>query len=115
MQDSTFLCFGDKMIIEQENKQWIERVLTHLPFVQWDRFLNINAVDIRIISIFGWIDRKKDNYKDFVHLKFNLITQKVCFLGTSSKEYSKKISAILGSQHIDCQRVKENFEVLNAF
>lgn len=92
--------------MEQSEKDWIKNVLMKLDFVKWDRYYIQNSV----FTVFGWIDRKKDSYKDFVILDFTLRGSSnpscVYFLGTSSVEHSKKIADILGSQHSECNRVE---------
>lgn len=100
------------MEIEKRNKEWVEKVLSALEFVNWDRFFEISFASHRIINVFGWIDRE-DDYKDFVDIEFNIMRQEVTFLSTSSEEHSKKIADILGSMHIPCQRVEDNFDVKN--
>ena len=101
------------MIIEQKNKEWIEKVLSDIPFVNWDRFLDLKWARNRNITVFGWIERE-DSYKDFVVLEFDLVRSEVFFVSTSSEKYSKKISEILGSSHTICQRVEDNFNVNNS-
>lgn len=96
-------------------KQWIERTLSKLDFVQWDRYYTFPKYGS--LTVFGWIERKHDNYKDFVILEFTLLPNKspscVYFLGTSSAEHSKKIADVLGSEHVDCVRVENTFNIQN--
>lgn len=86
----------------------ITEVCNELPFVNWDRYIDCGS----IIVVFGWIDRKQDNYKDFVTIE---ITQKghVSFT-TSSAEYSEAISDIFAGYgriprggHQPCQRFED--------
>lgn len=99
--------------MENIEREWIKKVLMKLDFVKWDRYYIQNSV----FTVFGWINREKDNYKDFVILDFTLRESKnpscVYFLGTSSVKYSKKIADILGSQHSECKRVEYFCEILN--
>lgn len=101
-----------EMFMNNKNKKWIERTLNDIPFVKWDRFLDLKFGRNRIIHTFGWINRE-DNYKDFVCLEFDIIKQEVLFISTSSKKYSKKISDILGSKHTDCERIENSFNINN--
>lgn len=99
-------------------QEFIEEKLELLDFVEWDRFTQWREEDgPNVVRAFGWIDRE-DHYKDFVHLEFNADVDgyQVYFLGTSSSEYSKEINEILhdNSEHVDCQRVEDQFEVENA-
>jgi len=86
----------------------ITDVCNELPFVNWDRFIDCGS----IMVVFGWIDRKQDNYKDFVSIE---ITSRghVSFT-TSSAEYSEAISDIFAGygripreNHQPCQRVED--------
>jgi hypothetical protein len=88
-------------------------VCNELPFVNWDRFIDLS----NSVMIFGWIDRKQDSYKDFVTVEVNSRGQ-VEFT-TSSAEYSEEISEIYAAYgrlprgvHESCQRVEDN-ELLN--
>ena len=100
-------------MMDKKNKAWIEKTLQDIPFVIWDRYLDIVYKGNRIINVFGWIDRE-DSYKDFVDLEFNLKTSQVFFISTSSKKYSEEISKILGSSHVDCNRVEDGFKINNS-
>lgn len=80
-----------------------------LPFVNWDRFVDCG----RTVVVFGWIDREKDSYKDFVCVE---ITHRghVDFT-TSSAEYSETISNIYvkhgrlsSGAHESCQRIEDS-------
>jgi hypothetical protein len=42
-------------------------VCNELPFVNWDRFIDLSST----VLVFGWIDRKQDSYKDFVTVEVN--------------------------------------------
>jgi len=107
-----------KIVLEEKNmnekkKLWIEKTLSDLPFVNWDRFLDLRFEENRVLHVFGWIKRE-DSYKDFVSLEFDVVNQKVFFIATSSKKYSKRIAEILGcSDHADCQRIEDFFKIEN--
>ena len=100
------------MEMKKKIEEWIEKTLNKLPFVKWDRF--IEDQEANLIEMYGWIDREKDNYKDFVLLEFNLTKKEVYFIATSNDKYSKKIAEILNSSHSDCIRVEERFDVSNS-
>lgn len=102
------------MILLQKQKEWIEKILASLYFVKWDRYVDIIFKKQRALSFFGWIDREKDSFKDFVCIEFNLTSNLVYFIATSSKKRSKEITEIIGEdKHNDCKRVEDNFEVSN--
>ena len=80
-----------------------------LPFVNWDRFVDCG----RTVVAFGWIDREKDSYKDFVCVE---ISQRgyVDFT-TSAAKYSETISDIYvkhgrlpSGTHEPCQRIEDS-------
>ena len=102
-------------MIKEANKGWIEKVLNTIPFVKWDRCIEVynQNQNYNVINIFGWIDRE-DSYKDFVDLEFDLNEGKVYFISTSSKKYSKKIAEIIGSRHFPCCRVEDIFKIENS-
>jgi hypothetical protein len=84
-------------------------VCNELPFVNWDRFIDLSST----VLVFGWIDRKQDSYKDFVTVEVNSKGQ--LEYTTSSAEYSEEISEIYMAYgrlprgvHESCQRVEDN-------
>ena len=79
-------------------------------FVRWDRFFTFGDNGL---VVFGWIDRLKDQYKDFLTIEFNLKEKGVAFWTTSSSIMSKKIAEILNAEHSDCQRVEKRFDIQN--
>ena len=99
-------------------KKYVEKQLEKLDFVEWDRFTEFtNSDGVKFYRVFGWIEREKDEYKDFVNLEFQGNPESVLFLGTSSKKYSQKIEEILygdNEDHLSCKRVEDNFQVSNA-
>lgn len=102
--------------MEKVERLWIQSVLRKLEFVQWDRYYTFPKFGS--LTVFGWIKREKDKYKDFVILEFTLLPNKnpscVYFLGTSSAEYSERIANILGSEHAKCVRVEDTFDIPNS-
>lgn len=101
-------------------KDIVETYLESLPFVQWDRFTYSDGgkSGLEKYSVYGWIYRQKDSYKDFVVLNVqenrgNMHT--VSFI-TSSAQYTHEIGRILGCEanHEDCRRVEEYFPIQNA-
>jgi hypothetical protein len=98
-------------------KNYIEKLLEKFKFVHWDRFTESDTE----INFYGWIDRKQDNYKDFLVLtigKGNWKRKKppVWFI-TSSKKYSKKIIKILRHKeknHLSCKRIENYYVIKNS-
>lgn len=89
--------------------QILTDVCNELPFVNWDRFVDCG----RSAVVFGWIDRKKDNYKDFVCVE--VYPRGYLEFTTSSAEYSETISEIYVNNgrlspgtHEPCQRVEDS-------
>lgn len=94
---------------------WIKNQLQKLDFVEWDRFTEFkNSNGQRVTRVFGWIEREKDEYMDFVNLEFLEDGREILFLGTSSKKYGEKIAGMLPGErdHIDCQRVEDRYQDL---
>jgi hypothetical protein len=86
----------------------VMEVCNELPFVYWDRFIDCGIV----IVVFGWIDRKQDNYKDLVTIE--IAARGHVQFTTSSAEYSETISDIFAAYgripkgaHQPCQRVED--------
>lgn len=96
-----------------KNKAWIEAILRELDFVDWDRYFPFGEH----LKIYGWIEREKDPYKDFVLLELKHSEKEVFAFDTSSSKYSKKIDRILfeddGLEHNECQRVESKFKIEN--
>jgi len=82
--------------------------------VKWDRYIiesNVHNNDVYIF--YGWIDREKDNYKDFITLHIN-INGDYNFI-TSSSKYSIEFARRVGgdeavANHVDCIRVEDTFK-----
>lgn len=88
------------------DKEKIKTILQKLDFVKWDRYFGKEN-----LIFYGWIKRK-DTHEDFVSIEFdnegNYVTH-----GTSSSEYSKKISEILSAGHSECKRVEDFCDIPN--
>ena len=89
--------------------QIVTDVCNELPFVNWDRFVDCGS----IVVVFGWIDREKDNYKDFVCVEVS--NRGYVEFTTSSAKYSETISNIYVDHgrlprgtHEPCQRIEDN-------
>ena len=97
--------------MKAEYKAWIESILEKFKFVQWDRFF----ISGEMVVIYGWIDREKDSYKDFILLELFLET-KASFYATSSSKYDSQICKILYNKedHNGCRRVEDNFHIENS-
>lgn len=90
----------------------VTEVCNELPFVNWDRFIDCGST----VLVFGWIDREKDSYKDFVSVE--VFRQGYVEFVTSSAKYSQIISDIyvsrrrlLPGMHVPCQRVEDSEEL----
>ena len=98
----------------REIRRWIEKTLNKLPYVSWDRFYRkqIEISKIDEISIFGWIDREEDSYKDFVILVFYPLEMVVEVGSTSSAKYSADICEKFGAiGHNSCHRCEDHFKI----
>ncbi len=92
-------------------KKWVKRRCESLPFVKWDRF----AANDEVMTVYGWIERDKDSYKDFVALYF--YEDGSIDYDTSSALYSKEIHKIIWEKskgHVNCVRVENVFDVENS-
>ncbi len=86
--------------MEQIQRNVIANVLKKLSFVNWDRYFGEKE-----LTFFGWINREKDNYKDFVTVVFNNKGLVVSY-ATSSAEYTREIAEILNFYHLPCNRIE---------
>jgi len=84
----------------KDKRKLITSVLKKLDFVKWDRYFGEEE-----FTFFGWINREKDNYKDFVTLAFDK-EGLVLTYATSSAEYTEKIAEILNFYHLPCRRIE---------
>lgn len=90
----------------------VEKMLSGLDFVQWDRF----TYDGIQYNFYGWINRTKDAYKDFLILQY-WPQQEYWYWVSSSVEYDLMISKIVDGPHADtepCQRIEEYVDIKNA-
>lgn len=81
-------------------------VLNRLPFVCWDRYVEIPDGDL---DVYGWIDRE-DGRADFVILTFAEADPDFVGFTTSSSEHSEEIGRLIhgedDAEHYPCQRVE---------
>lgn len=103
-------------MITKSEREWIESYLKKIDFVQWDRFIP-KLGGQSVIGVYGWINREKDSYKDFVYLEFSLEARKVFHIADSSFLFTKKIGSLcddIGNEtHINCVRVEKEFNIKN--
>ena len=86
--------------MEQNQRDVIANVLKKLSFVNWDRYFGEEE-----LTFFGWINRKKDNYKDFVTIVFDEKGLVISY-ATSSAKYTEKIAEVLNFYHLPCSRIE---------
>lgn len=91
------------------HKPWIESILSELDFVEWDRYYSFG----QSLAFYGWIDRDKDDYKDFVVVILDNENRLIRGFHTSSAKYSEKIGETLDINHSPCQRVEDNLSIDN--
>ena len=98
------------------NTEWIENVLSSLPFVKWDRYTVGDWNGEPSVSVYGWINRE-DGYKDFV-LVILWPTGDGIYYTTSSDKWTMEIHERLfdeaAEDHNPCHRVEDGFDVENA-
>ena len=99
-------------------EDWIEEKLEELGFVEWDRYFGFEDDEHgEILTVYGWIEREKDSYKDFVLVKVFKKYEDITLEATSSAKYSEEIYETLygdTEDHIECARVENRFEIKNA-
>lgn len=88
-------------------KKVVAAVLNRLPFVTWDRLVEIPGGDV---DVYGWIPRE-DGRSDFVLATFPPpIDADVVGFTTSSDRYSEEIGWLIhgeaDAEHVPCQRVE---------
>lgn len=101
-------------MVKAENKAWIEKILKKFEFIQWDRFILHKGDDSKFLDVFGWIDREKDSYKDFILIEFDVKAKQCYLLATSSDKYSERICQMFNTEHNKCRRVEDNFHIENS-
>ena len=78
--------------------------LNKLPRVKWDRMSQKRGH----LYIFGWIDRKKDSYKDFFLIDFvKGNPRNYC---SSDTKFNLKYGKILGLYNQKCERIEDLFK-----
>lgn len=102
--------------MNEKTKKEIADTLNKLPFVVWDRYIDLTDKGDCVI-VYGWINREKDSYKDFVVLHFYNENHPLYGGGvgytTSSSKYSAEIGLLLygtSEDHTGCLRVEHDFE-----
>jgi len=110
-------------LTREQFKNIVEDVMTDLPFVDSDRATEWIYEGRKCLNIYGWIEREKDDYKDFVlvgvYEKDGKEEADVVFHGTSSEKYSKEIHRRLFPDedvdeiHKECFRLENRFDVEN--
>lgn len=105
--------------VKQSTRDWVAHVLSDLEMVEWDRFtLGERPDEGREITVYGWIEREKDAYKDFVILSLYPETDDdIIWFTTSSDRYTNEIAETIyceSDDHNDCRRVEDTFDVPNA-
>lgn len=100
----------------KKHKKFIEETLERFYFVNWDRYTNDK--ESNTYSLYGWIDREKDKYKDFIEICYTPnYPDDLWDFTTSSADFHDEICRILGivcdtSNH--CIRIEKDFEVANS-
>lgn len=92
--------------MENVDRKEIGEWLNKFPEVMWDRF-SVGETGA-FVSVFGWIEREQDSYKDYVELCF--WENKPDGISTSSAKYSKEFADRLDFGHSDCKRVERWFK-----
>ncbi len=101
--------------IHQKNiSYWLGR----FEFVRWDRFIELQES----YCIYGWIDREKDNYKDFLFIEYSKKEKTIVFWLSSSATFDHKIIELLmhpetlalALNNAKCKRVEDFFDVKGA-
>lgn len=99
--------------MNEQQKTEIADVLNRLPFVRWDRFVEIDrGVLVDQVRAYGWIDRG-DGRSDFVVADFDLSDPIMVGFVTSSDRHSEEIGELVYGVrvegHVPCQRVESVF------
>lgn len=106
--------------LPESDRDLVEHNLSKLDMVEWDRFTVGRRPDEgREITVYGWIERDGDDYKDFVILCFYPETEEnIIWYTTSSDRYTGEICRRLydidPDDHNHCERVEDTFDVPNA-
>ena len=99
--------------MKDELKIYMKEDMKKLPFVKWDRFIELG----NDLDVYGWIERE-DEYKDFVLFKYKYVQEEDDWemsYSTSSDFYSKAIHDLLECEglHNNCKRVEHSFDIEN--
>jgi hypothetical protein len=97
-----------------DKRHWVTIVLKRFDYINWDRFFYNCYGERDELTVFGWIDRDQDSYKDFVVLWFDFKKWKWEVCATSSTKYSNELVQKSGAEtHVPCQRVESVFNIEN--
>lgn len=89
----------------------LQKKLASFTFVTWDRFI----YDDDEFTFYGWIDRSKEERKDFLVLTYTERTREWSHV-TSSAVRHQEINRLMGLEEIDtetCRRVEWQFKIKN--
>lgn len=94
----------------------LEDELEALDFVEWDRWTGGEwAEGHGYVTVYGWIEREGDDYKDFVEVM--RWDDGSLYFTTSSAKYTKDIHNVLFDEpaeaHNDCRRVEKVVDIEN--
>lgn len=99
------------------HKAILEKMMTRFWFVAWDRYTYDKHKEI--YYFYGWIDREKDSYKDFIVLTYWVTTSSFHFI-TSSVQYDQEIKDLFlvgrTPEEVEddkCKRVENLLEISN--
>jgi hypothetical protein len=101
-----------------KDHDWIGDRLEEVPIVEWDRFVVGERDGFQYVDVYGWTDRKEDEYKDFVWTRFWPANNSFEFT-TSSDRFSEYLHAEWFGEddlddHNECRRVEHAFDIENA-
>lgn len=88
---------------------WIEEILKEFSFVNWDRFTRHK----KYLCVYGWIEREKDSYKDFIVVIFLSKEKKYKVISTSTLLHHDDIAKLVHEKMVTCERVEDNFLIKN--
>ena len=108
---------GDEPPEAETAREWIEWHLSQLPFVEWDRFIDVPDDHLgHYLAVYGWIPREKDAYKDFVVMRF-WIDGSYEYISSSpmaDKRIQREHPYFSKGDGSECQRVEDELDVPNA-
>lgn len=102
------------MKMSKRTKKNIETMMMHFSFVQWDRF--VYNKETNAYTIYGWIDRSGDSYKDFLEMTYEVGTREWDFITSSAEKHPiiLKMFGLTEEETNSCIRVEDVFEVFNS-